>query len=517
MPLISSLLREPTVTTAAIAAFVTFALLLLRRARASTTSGGSLRQCTLPGPKPWPLVGNVRGMDVSAPWKSYKRWSETYGPIFRTRLVGFDIVVISDERIARELLDRRSGKYSSRMWFPTAEPYGFGRYTTLLEYTDTWRHHRRVMHQHLRIDAVRNYRPMQLRKVRQLLENMLASPDDYREHFQTFAASIIMAAVYGYQARAVKDPLVEKVNHSLEVTVRVSSPELAILIGVFPFIKYIPTWFLGGSLNAASCRRGNDEHVSEPFKYLEETIEPDSSIPSMAYEGLRNAKKAQDSNTQIALLQNICGTAFGAGAETTASSLIDFVLAMVLYPDVQERAYAEITRVCGTDRLPTFEDRPELPFIDAVVRETQRWAPVVPMGIPHLTTEDDIYEGEFIPKGTAVVVNIWAICNDPARFPAPSDFRPERFLSHDGSSLADDPDLNVDLVFGFGRRICPGKHLAEASLWPAFAAMLAVFRFEKAGAFEPEWSSGSTSCPRPFPCRIVPRDPRMDASRLAEM
>jgi len=190
---------------------------------------------------------------------------------------------------------------------------------------------------------------------------------------------------------------------------------------------------------------------------------------------------------------------------------------MVLYPDVQERAYAEITRVCGTDRLPTFEDRPELPFIDAVVRETQRWAPVVPMGIPHTTAEDDVYNGEFIPKGTVVIVNVWAICSDPARFPAPSEFRPERFLSPNGKSLADDTDLSVDLVFGFGRRICPGKHLAEASLWPAIAAMLAVFRFEKAGEFTPEWLSGSTSCPRPFPCRIIPRDLNMDATRLAHM
>ncbi|EIW76581.1 cytochrome P450 [Coniophora puteana RWD-64-598 SS2] len=511
MPLISNLLREHTVATAAVAVLVTFALLLLRLVRASSTSG---RQCTLPGPKPWPLLGNVRGLDVREPWKGYKRWSETYGPIFRTRFVGYDIVVISDERIARELLDRRSGKYSSRTLFPTGEAYGFGRYTPLLEYTDTWRHHRRVMHQHLRVDTVRNYRPMQLHKVRQLLENVLASPDNYREHLQTFAASVIMATLYGYQAHAVKDPLVARVNHLLEVAIRVGSPGVAILVGFFPFFKYIPIWFPGGSLNAAACRQSNDELVSEPFKYLEETIEPDSSVPSMGYEGLCNAKKDQDSETQVALIQDICGTAF---SETTVSSLIVFVLAMVLYPDVQERAYSEIARVCGTDRLPTFEDRPELPYIDAIVRETQRWGPVVPMGNPHTTSEDDVYEGEFIPKGTVVIVNVWAICSDPARFPSPSEFRPERFLSADGKSLADDTDLSVDLVFGFGRRVCPGKHLAEGSLWPAIAAMLAVFRFEKAGEFTPEWLSGSTSCPRPFPCRIVPRDPKMDASRLAQM
>jgi len=98
-----------------------------------------------------------------------------------------------------------------------------------------------------------------------------------------------------------------------------------------------------------------------------------------------------------------------------------FILAMVLYPDVQRRAQAEIDLVIGRDQLPTFEDRASLPYIDAVLRETLRWEPVVPLGnllhwvisqflkaligLPHATTSDDIYDGYFIPKGLLCLFN----------------------------------------------------------------------------------------------------------------
>ncbi|KAG1849808.1 cytochrome P450 [Suillus tomentosus] len=72
---------------------------------------------------------------------------------------------------------------------------------------------------------------------------------------------------------------------------------------------------------------------------------------------------------------------------------------MVLYPDVQRRAQAEIASVIGRDRLPTFEDRASLPYVEAILRETFRWHPILPLDLPHATSSDDIYDGYFIPKG----------------------------------------------------------------------------------------------------------------------
>ena len=83
---------------------------------------------------------------------------------------------------------------------------------------------------------------------------------------------------------------------------------------------------------------------------------------------------------------------------------------MTLFPEVQRKAQEEIERVVGNDRLPGFDDRENLPYVDACVKEALRWHPVAPMGVPHQTTEDDIYEGYYIPKGALILPNIWYLC-----------------------------------------------------------------------------------------------------------
>ena len=82
---------------------------------------------------------------------------------------------------------------------------------------------------------------------------------------------------------------------------------------------------------------------------------------------------------------------------------------MTLFPEVQSKAQAELMTVVGPDRLPDFEDKEHLPYVQAVVKECMRWAPVAPLGLPHLAMEDDEYCGYFIPKGSVVIANIWYV------------------------------------------------------------------------------------------------------------
>jgi cytochrome P450 len=95
--------------------------------------------------------------------------------------------------------------------------------------------------------------------------------------------------------------------------------------------------------------------------------------------------------------------------------MANFFLAMTLFPEVQRKAQLEIDRVIGNSRLPGFEDRANLPYIDAIVKEVLRWHPVAPMGLPHMTTEDDICEGYLIPKGAYLMPNIWYDIFSPSR------------------------------------------------------------------------------------------------------
>lgn len=84
-----------------------------------------------------------------------------------------------------------------------------------------------------------------------------------------------------------------------------------------------------------------------------------------------------------------------------------FIAVLLLHPDIQAKAQAEIDAVIGPNRLPDFEDKPKLPYLNAMLKETLRWEPVTPMGMPHMSTEDDIYQGYFIPKGSIVTGNTW--------------------------------------------------------------------------------------------------------------
>ena len=85
--------------------------------------------------------------------------------------------------------------------------------------------------------------------------------------------------------------------------------------------------------------------------------------------------------------------------EQIQATQLVFFMAMALYPSVQKRVQDEIDRVVGSDRLPTYEDRPLLPIVEAVMRETFRWRPVGPLAIAHTTVKDDVYKGYYIPKG----------------------------------------------------------------------------------------------------------------------
>ena len=158
----------------------------------------------------------------------------------------------------------------------------------------------------------------------------------------------------------------------------------------------------------------------------------------------------------------------GAGFETTSTALMWWTLAMAAFPEVQCRAQAELDSVVGRARLPTFADAPRLPYVWAIIKEVLRWRPALPLGLPHATAEDDWYEGMFIPKVATCMANIWQCNHDRAVFGDDADdFKPERHLGDDGELLPGPKETNHEghVSFGFGRRICVGKHLANESLF----------------------------------------------------
>jgi cytochrome P450 len=185
-----------------------------------------------------------------------------------------------------------------------------------------------------------------------------------------------------------------------------------------------------------------------------------------------------------------------------------FFLAMTIHPEVQRKAREEIDRVVGTHRLPTFSDRENLPYVEAVVKESFRWHPIGPMGLPHVASQDDIYGEYLIPKGAMMIPNIWWFTHDPKVYPEPSTFNPDRYFADPA------PPSPTNYIFGFGRRICPGRLLAESSVWLTIAKSLAALDIRKGidqngKEIEPtvDFLPGIISHPVPFKAAIKPRSP----------
>ncbi|CAE7142652.1 unnamed protein product [Rhizoctonia solani] len=176
---------------------------------------------------------------------------------------------------------------------------------------------------------------------------------------------------------------------------------------------------------------------------------------------------------------------------------------MAMHPDIQAKAQAEIDSAIGT-RLPELADQGSLPYVLCIVKEVMRWRISVPLAIPHGCTQDDVYKGYHIPKGAIVLGNAWAISNNPEVYAAPERFNPDRFL---------DPSVPDAPSFGFGRRICPGLHHAEAVIFITAAGLLAMFDIR------PEADVNGNPIPLkadatlnevlrqvlPFKCQFVPR------------
>ncbi|KAG8710304.1 hypothetical protein FRC11_004651 [Ceratobasidium sp. 423] len=142
---------------------------------------------------------------------------------------------------------------------------------------------------------------------------------------------------------------------------------------------------------------------------------------------------------------------------------------MCIRPEIASKIQAEIDAQVGRDRIPTLHDRSVLPYTDAVLQEVIRYYPVFPLGLEHVASEDIEARGYRIKKGTILEGNIWAIMHDPTLYPDPYTFNPERYLKERPET---DPRR---FLFGFGRRVCPGQHVANNGAFVMGAAFLSVF------------------------------------------
>ncbi|KAK8213777.1 cytochrome P450 [Phyllosticta capitalensis] len=475
-------------------------------------------------------------------------WARQYGPVFSLILGTQTMIVLSSSKAARELLEKRSANYSERPDSYIGQTVGSGGLRLLfLPYGQDWRMIRKLSHQLLNANASKTYVPYQDLESKKMLVDLLDKPTSFTEHIRRYTASVTTSIVFGWRVPEFDDANLMRFYDGFDAYIHLAQSTSAGLLDFYPLLRRLPNFLFPAVRSAAAL------HVKEKALYRSNWLAAKEkaaagTLPPCFCAALTRAQRSLGLSDDFAAY--IAGTLLEAGADTTGNTLIAFVLAMLLHPEAQARAQAELDAVVGDGRLPTMDDAEACPYTRACVKEVLRWFPTAILGaMPHATKQADAYEGWTIPKGASVVLNVWALNMDAARYAPPAStgdeeknqhqqqggisaaidpalFAPSRYLSNAtwaGASVAElathaDAAVRDAWVFGAGRRICPGVHVAERSLFLGISRMLWAFDVvaPSAGATLPsprDMVSGLVVMPKPFEAAFRVRGGRGEVVR----
>ncbi|RMY60474.1 hypothetical protein D0864_13083 [Hortaea werneckii] len=429
----------------------------------------------LPGPKGLPLIGSVHELPEKNSWMKFHEWAEQYGPIYQVNLAGVNHVWIARDHVAKDLLTKKGAIYSDRPHIPALERDNrdSGQYLPLMSRNALWTRQRRFAKQIMDTSEKASfYGYPELEAVR-LLGELMTNPSQYNVAMESFISRITSRLAWGTSASS--DELKQRAR---ELLIGVSPT--GALGNKLPFIMSLPEKLI--SARAWESRRSRTERkFFEQMQHQVRSEMDDStqSKPSWMRSFLENKLKwGFASDLEGAFAVGMHGI---AGALTIAAPMQSFCLAMCHYPQYQSILYEEIDRVLG-DRMPTYGDLQDMPVLRAFIRETLRWRPPVPTGIPHESTEDDTYEGFHIPAGSVMHPLEWSISRDPEVFPEPDEWNPLRWLDGDFPTyqepLTKFPTITEYSQFGYGRRTCQGMGVTEADLFVGLGSVAWLFSMQ---------------------------------------
>ena len=446
-----------------------------------------------PGPTPIPFIGNKFDIPKSQPWVQFQKWSKQYGPIFTLWIGRKPTLIISDPQIAVDLMEKRSYKYSSRPRMVVMGEIYNGNSSILTQpYGKAWSTRRKLLHQALNPKALRLYKPTQEAEANRLCYALLGDPEGWEKQIERFTSSVVFCVAYGHRIDSLKAQVIADRFRFMHFMASLNVPG-KYLAETFPVFSKVPSTLMPwkkevqvmgakeGQANLALLSMVKQEIAKAQAQGTPEAV-PDSLCKLLLE--MRENEPVPLSETHFSYVP---ASLFGAGSDTTASTLCSAFLGLITHPQVLKAAQAELDSVVGPDRTPTFADEQNLPYLRALCKETLRWRPVAVLGgTPHASTETDRYEGWTIPAGSTILGNNWAINLNEEYYPNPHHFDPVRFLSdpdrlqmgiekqpYRGEKLH--PAKAGHSSFGWGRRICPGADLAANSLFIALGKLLWAF------------------------------------------
>ncbi|KLO13195.1 cytochrome P450 [Schizopora paradoxa] len=469
-----------------------------------------------PGPPQTIVVGNTLQVPMIRPWIYFEKLGEKYGPIYRLSLGGDEVLVLNDAKDADELLNRRSNNYSSRKPLTYVGKYrSKDRRLVLLHYGEEMRKQRAAFHTILQPRALSTYEAAQERESLRLLNNILDKPSETHLHSKLYAASLVYTLAYG------KDLNEEGLKELLAILDIVEAFILdcmpgAHLVDMFPVLDRLPDFLSPWRKEALKKHEYEMGLYGRLFLEVKERSKVPGSTANECF-AARLWEEREKHGLDVTSMTYAAGSAVEAGTDSTAASLIWFIMAVILYPETLEKAQKEVDSVVGAEgsTMPTFANVDNMPYCFALVKEVLRWHPATPISFHHFSDHDDTYKGYFIRGKTMVIPNVYAMHRNEAEYPDATRFLPERFLKDLVHPLNFSAISEGHYAFGFGRRVCPGKLFAAQTVWIGIVRLIWAFNFTHArdenGETIPVIAGNSTSgvvCkPEPFAFKLSPRSP----------
>ncbi|KAJ6598670.1 cytochrome P450 [Mycena sp. CBHHK59/15] len=461
-----------------------------------------------PGPIGVPFLGNIFDVPSGEYWLKYADMGEKWGNMFSLTILGRTTIIVNSLQIAEDLLETHGSNFSDRPVVPMGgELVGLKNAQALTQYGHRFKEERKLFRQLFGTqEAIQQFAPLQQQEIHRLLQNILQESDSPFHAIDRAVGAIIFRIAYGYHLceGPRKDPFLDMAETASKNFSNSTKPA-AFLVDVIPALRYWPEWLPGGGFKttARQWARQLQDTVDGPFEFVKAQLANGTAEASFASTMLQ--KQPNDEH----LIKWASTAIQSGGTDTNAAQIEAFLLAMMLYPSVQETAQREIDSVVGNDRLPVMADRANLPYMNALCKEVFRWHVAAPIAVPHRTRNNFIYQQTeskplLIPKDSLVIPNIWKMTHDPERYADPMVFDPSRFLD----SGLKKPELDpYRISFGFGRRL-----LGESTVFLASTTILAVFniskKVENGIVCEPKLgqTTGTVSHPLPFKFIIQPRN-----------
>lgn len=439
-----------------------FSLLLLRYVRNESPA----RLPLPPGPSIFQIIYEwIKGKKDIA--QTFHDWEKRYGPIVYARVGAKRIIILGTRQAAGDLLEKRAAIYSSREQSIFLDKYLHrGLASAFMPYGPQWRLHRRLHSNFLNIKVSESYQHLQELGSAKLLYQFLSS-NHYSDIFYQYTSGIMYTLAYGSGKNDIINGAdishhrrLHQINEMATFILQNAS-QGTILLDIFPFLdKISPRLWMGWR------QKARELHDQTRMVYIECANAALKSRNYWNWSGEADSQKNKEYQSKLTW-EEMCysiGELYVAGIHTTKMVLELFVTICLQNPDAVKKAKVELDSVIGPKRLPSFGDIGNLPYTNAFISELLRRQPISPLGVPHMVNQDDEYMDYRIPAGTVIVANQMGMNMDERIFKDPEKFDPDRYMLNE--------DRPYPATFGFGRRKCPGHHIARASIFIVVSRLL---------------------------------------------